>query len=262
MSSDIKQDRSPRSPKIPLKEALEYTRKLYGNAGRSIIPREMAAKAMGYGGLNGAALTTLATVSQYGLLEKQGNKVGVSPLALRIFHPSLEGPDSAIREAALSPSVFQSVFENHHQLSEPLLANHLVHQGFTMEAAKKVASVYKENAEFAKLDIGGIDEANDKPLADIRIDARDMAEPKGPLSDITSPFTAPKETKQGGENVLAEYSIPLGSNKATLVFIGEKLAAEDFDDLKDFIDFSKRQFERAKKSAASKASSEEVEAQS
>lgn len=249
MSDEIKQDRSPRSPKFPLEEAINYTRKLYDNAGRSVIPREMAAKAMGYGGLNGAALTTLATLSQYGLLEKQGTKLGISQLALKIFHPDAGGADSAIKVAALTPSVFSAIFENHHQLSESLLANHLVHQGFTKEASIKAASVYKENSEFAKLDNENILVGSEKPLSSA---PSPYIEPINPVLALASlqPIGRTKENtdEQSDKKVLAQYSIPLGSNEAKLVFTGSELTADDFDALIDFVTFSKRQFERAQKS--------------
>jgi hypothetical protein len=46
---------------------------------------------------------------------------------------------------------------------------------------------------------------------------------------------------------LSAYSIPLGSNEATLVFKGEKLSADDFDALGEFVEFAKKQFDRKKK---------------
>jgi hypothetical protein len=52
-----------------------------------------------------------------------------------------------------------------------------------------------------------------------------------------------------GPKKLAEYSIPLGANQATLIFCGEKLSADDFDALVDFVEFSKRQFVRAQKAS-------------
>ncbi len=151
MSEEIKIDRSPRSATLPLEEAIIFAKKVYDNAGKSMIKRDLAFKALGYAGSSGASLSTLATLIQYGLLDKNGSEVAVSNLALRIFHPVEGGSDAAIKEAALMPPVFKSIFETHHKLAEPLLVNHLIHQGFTPERAKRVASVYKANSVFAKL---------------------------------------------------------------------------------------------------------------
>lgn len=65
----------------------------------------------------------------------------------------------------------------------------------------------------------------------------------GPAMSIT----APPAVVQPGHKMLAQYTIPLGSNQATLVFTGEQLTPDDFDALVDFVQFSKRQFERALK---------------
>jgi hypothetical protein len=153
MSDEIKQDRSPKSATLPLEEAITFAKRFYDNAGKATISRDSAFKAMGYAGKSGASLGTLATLLQYGLVEKKENDVvALSELAIRIFHPIDGSGESAIREAALTPPVFKSIFDTHHKLSEPILVNHLIHQGFTPDRAKRVASVYKANCLFAKLD--------------------------------------------------------------------------------------------------------------
>jgi len=85
-------------------------------------------------------------LAQYGLVDKDGSDVRISDLALKIFHPTNPTEAaSATKEAALTPSYFKTIFESHHALSEDVLANHLARQGFTSEASKKAASVYKQN---------------------------------------------------------------------------------------------------------------------
>lgn len=51
--------------------------------------------------------------------------------------------------------------------------------------------------------------------------------------------------------MLASYSIPLGANEATITFTGEKLSAEDFTALGEYVTLFKAQFERKQKSESS-----------
>ena len=50
-------------------------------------------------------------------------------------------------------------------------------------------------------------------------------------------------------NVLAQYSIPLGANSAQLTFTGRELVPDDFDALLEYVTLFKKQFERSKKIA-------------
>ena len=48
--------------------------------------------------------------------------------------------------------------------------------------------------------------------------------------------------------MLAQYSIPIGANEATITFTGAELTAGDFDALADYVVIFKKQFERKQKS--------------
>jgi hypothetical protein len=222
MSDDIKQDRSPRSAALPLEDAIVLARKLYANAGKSTIKRDSAFKAIGYGGQSGASLGALATLVQYGLVKQSGGDVSISDLALRIFHPLDGNNEPAIKEAALTPPTFKAIHEAHHNLSEPILANQLVHLGFNLVRAKKVASIYKANCVFSKLDENEVLENKDAastPIADtnkIPNAARQQA-PLKPSMDHTLEALAN----------INEFSISIGDGR--LAKIPFPLSEEDFD---------------------------------
>jgi len=151
--TDIKQDRSPRSPAIPLQDAIDQVAKLHKAIGKSTVPAATAASALEYKSLNGAALTALGTLSQYGLIERSESKVSVSPLTLSILYPSSEGAKTeALQRAALTSKVFLKIRKDFHDCDRDVLANQLIHERFTPDRAKIVAAVYKANSEFAKLD--------------------------------------------------------------------------------------------------------------
>lgn len=154
MSDDIKKDRSPSCPKVPLQEAIEWAARLHQKAGKASIRPEVAAAALGYRGINGASLGTLATLSQYGLIDKErAGNLSISALALKLLHPLSHTHEMEARAtAATLPRVFAELMEGgHHHCDESVLTNHLIHISFTPEGAKRAASVFKANVEFANL---------------------------------------------------------------------------------------------------------------
>lgn len=145
------QVRSPRSPSETLKDAIDRVEKLMAGLGRGAAPVEAVAKAIGFAGLSGASRSALASLSYYGLLSKQGANYKISDLALKIIRPlSPEERVAALLEAHLSPRLFAEIQQAHPDASEPVLANLLLHRGFTEEGAKRAAYVFKDNLEFLK----------------------------------------------------------------------------------------------------------------
>jgi hypothetical protein len=136
-------------------------------------------------------------------------------------------------------------------MSEDVLANHLIHHEFTVDGAKKAASVYKANCSLAKLD-----QVN--TLTDVETQIARSIGNKDPKTGVAML----PDWMHGGESpehavyadlakalapaakVLATFKIPLGFSEAELIFTGEKLQAKDFDDLKEYVDLFKKQYTR------------------
>jgi hypothetical protein len=275
MSEEISRGRSPSCPQIPLLKAIEMVKNLHAKAGKAAISRETAVGPMGFNGMNGAALTALSVLSQYGLIDaERGANLRVSDLALRIIHPTGAKQEAdAKAEAVMRPKVFAELYQGGYgDCDEGVLANHLVQSGFTPDGARKVAAVFKANSEFANLSGGSTIPQSNEPappshtgdvtadyLAAIRRKPKDapktlLHEPAtqpgaAPQGRPENTATAPAITQRG--NVLAQYSIPLGENVATLVFTGSRLTADDFDALEEYVGLFKKQFIRAQ--AAAKA---------
>lgn len=237
-TEEIKKDRSRNYPKLSLADAVEQTKKMYQKAGKAKISPENAVGALGYNGLNGAALTTLGALSQYGLVDRErGKSVSVSPLAIRLIHPLNAAQElAAKREAALMPKVFSELYsQEFHKCDDDIIANHLIQNEFTPDGAKKAAAVFKANISLAE-------------LHDNRLQTQHEVEEKDEIA-TDSPQRPPVEVAPEcptikGKTVIAEYSIPLGSNEATISITGEKLSPEDFDALSDYVAIFKKQFER------------------
>jgi len=88
MNDENSTDKSPRSPNHSLEDSLGHVKKLHSQIGKGVVKPESAVIALGYKGLNGTALTTLGTLSQYGLIERSKGTVKVTPLAVRLLHPT------------------------------------------------------------------------------------------------------------------------------------------------------------------------------
>lgn len=256
MNEELTQkDRSPRSPTVALEEAIETTRKLYQQARTATIKPEVAVKALGYNGTNGAAMTTLATLAQYGLVDRAGGNVAVTPLAVKIFHPtSPDQKQQAIYDAAQMPAVFRELLRGFEDCSADVVMGHLIQNRFTPDRAKKVAQVYVTNKSFARpVTVGHperVEEADNLATNGVTGDVAHLM-PKNipkeaPLRESQAPLSSIVAV-QTEQKVLAQYSIPLGENQATLVFTGGALTVEDFDALADFVEFAKKQFVRKMK---------------
>jgi len=234
-----KQERSPRSPSHSLAESLDNIEKVYRECGRSEVPAEVAAAAMGYSSLSGASRTALASLSYYNLLHRQGVMQKVSDVALRILRPLSESSKlEALSIAVKSPQIFADLWDNQQNCSENVLSSILVHRGYTEEGARKTARVFKENVEFmsAFASLSPVDAPEEQPQPVPEVSAKsDRKEPE-PVSAAIQ--------REPRAAVLATYKIPLGANEAELVFTGEVLEPEDFDALIDYVEIFKRQFLR------------------
>ena len=154
---------------------------LHKKAGRAQIRQEVAVGALGYRGLNGAALTTLGALSQYGLIDRvRGEGVAVSALALRLLHPLNDNQmHSSKREAVLNPKVFSELFsDGFHHSDIDIIRNHLIQNEFTPDGAVKAANVFKANVEFANL---GVDDIKPADAQDGNNPSSVTAEPLGQL---------------------------------------------------------------------------------
>lgn len=242
-------DRSPKAPRNSLKDAVTAIEKLFAKARRAPVTRESAANAVGYSGLTGSSLTLLASLIGYGLLDRKGQQVLVSERAIGILHPKSEAAKlKALKDAALANPVFQSLAETHIGCDQDVIENELIHQGFSPEAAKKTASVFISNSEFASLD------GSKYSHSQVNDDFEDIDE-LGGSDDPPTPFipapqreSQPPHTLQATQptgKMIAEISVPLAGNQLTLALVGnDPVLDEDIQDIDSLIDYLKRQLRK------------------
>lgn len=145
--------RSPNYPALSLPDAIRRIGAAFEKEHRHPMSKEVAVKALGYGGVNGASLGALSAVFKYGLLERQGENFKVSDRAVAILHPHTpEEKAQAIQQAAAEPSLFKELTEQFQGRppSDDNLRAYLVRRGFANTALSGVIQSFRETMELAR----------------------------------------------------------------------------------------------------------------
>ena len=146
--------RSPRYPAVSLSVAINGAHLLWTKDKRTAVQSEVLAEALGYKSHSGPARTLIGAMRQYGLLENQGRGLRLSGNAVLIVR-SPEGSEehaAALREAALTPHLFQELFSTHRGETTDAIQSYLtLRRGFTELGAALAASAYRDTVSFAKL---------------------------------------------------------------------------------------------------------------
>jgi hypothetical protein len=201
---EVNRKKSPRAPSISLDEALERTLRVYEKEKRHPTPTEVVAQDIGYKSANnGAALSVLASLRYYGLLERpEDGKLCVTKDVENYQY----APDDGIKKELLSkwlraPPVFADLLDRYPGglPSDANLRFDLVARGFSPTAAASVIFIFRRSADF----INSAESSNpgaDTPLSiessaeNSRLESvpREKSEPGGPSliptpsSDLTN----------------------------------------------------------------------------
>lgn len=153
--NEMPRKKSPRAPSIPLDEAVERALKVYEKERRHATPTDVVAQNLGYKSANnGSALSVIAALRSYGLLEKvQDAKLAVSKdVEAYRFAPS-EDLRSALRIKWLkAPNVFTELLDKYADgfPSDASLRFDLIQRGFTPATAESTLNILKKSVEFAR----------------------------------------------------------------------------------------------------------------
>jgi hypothetical protein len=156
---------------------------------------------------------------------------------------------AASKEASLLPSVFSELVSGgYHHCGEDVLSNHLIQKGFTRDGAKKAASVFKANVEFANLSGDDNKLEPDKELTDDAKSVETLDQKNQKQQSIVPPDTTPLHgglAQAAKKRVLASFSVPIGNNDVQIIFTGEGgLHPSDFDALNEYSEIFKKQLQR------------------
>lgn len=196
-------ERSPNYPAFGLEGAVQSTKALWEKERRTPVSVDVAAKAMGYsspsGKLSGSALTRIASVRQYGLIEKAGTgKVRVAETALNFWLHKPTEPEyqKAAKDAALRPPLFQMIYAQYPEGSNDAINAYLVKSGFSPEGSARVIKAYRETVAFANLGADGYNgpeegEENDElehKDSDEKLKSKHKPPPRGGSVDYSWPL--------------------------------------------------------------------------
>lgn len=145
--------RSPNYPTKSLETSFEQALNAYNSIGTTSVSSDTFCEALGYSGKNGASLSAIAAVRQYGLIEGRGEDIQISTLFQKIFRPLNEVERyQGLREASLKPKVFAEIFSEYENLPpENLLASIAIRKfGFSEAGAKKFSRSITETYKYVE----------------------------------------------------------------------------------------------------------------
>lgn len=226
--------RSPNYPAVGLREAVDRVRRLIQMDGKAGAPPELVAKHIGYSSAHGQAMTVVAALKKFGLVADSGGRLVPTQIALEIAN--LPESDSrrqrAIKDAALSPALYQELVNEHNERGLPapdvLEAELTTYKGFNPKAVGGFVVDFLDTLDFAGIKVGaGVDSGGM-----VEVSER-TASSTGPLVKNTNDKLI--DTFFGAQPITRRYpfdiSIPR-SLKAELAISGE-FKKEDLDRLRN-----------------------------
>jgi hypothetical protein len=238
--------RSPNYPGLTLSEALQRLREFYDREKTAHTAPEVAVKAWGYGGLNGASARVLGALRQYGLLQDVGKDVKVSErgLALLLDPPASHEYRNALSAAAREPAMFAEILAEYPDSlpSEQGLIAYLVRRrGFTEDGARKLNAVLRDTISFA----GSSDAENSElPSSTPEFGSAPALTAQASSSQVPQSYasTAPAiAVPMGAVNYDWRFQLPNGV--AVLSFSGAKLTERDVRRLYQYLDITRENLE-------------------
>src|SRR5207247_2454382 len=149
-------------PSIGLSDAIKKLRKVYAAHGKTAITAEEAVGSWGHNSLHGLATVELSALKKYGLLEASGpENLKLSQLAIDLVLGESDSPAyaDALRKAALYPTLFREIYEEHQEdgiPSDRALKLHLVKsKNFSESGADKFIKAFRDTLTVANLPVNG-----------------------------------------------------------------------------------------------------------
>lgn len=198
----IVRKKSPRAPSISLDDAIEKVGKIYDKERCHAAPIEGVAQHLGYkSATNGAALSTVASLKYYGLLDRP--KEGMVAVSKRYEEYRFAPQESIKRELISSwlksPPVFADLLEKYVSdlPSDATLKFDLIQKGFAPAAADVCLQVFRKSVDFAGYFDGVEETVSDggEPTVELEAEVDGVsAEPQAILhrpATIMAPIAAP-----------------------------------------------------------------------
>jgi hypothetical protein len=202
--------RSPNYPAYSLRNCVDWAGKIWDAEGKTQLSPEGVAVAAGYKGLSGPSRTVIAALKKFGLLDESADGMRISALALNILHPSSElEVHEALRTAALTPGLFEQLYQTHAQASANAIAGYLINKlGFSRIGAAICADAFRDTVQFARLDEQPqIQENAPSPAVEIAKQANEISQEVKIRNQVAHDPDMPKFTWPLTNGIIAEISL-------------------------------------------------------
>jgi hypothetical protein len=232
--------RSPNYPAVGLREAVERVKRLILADGKAGAPPELVAKHIGYSSAHGQAMTVVAALKKFGLVTESGGRLVPTQGALEIANLPESDPrrERAIREAALSPSLYLELVTEHSESGLPapdvLEAELTTYKGFNPKAVSGFVADFLDTLDFAGIKVGVEVESStgEKTSGGSGMSSAVVgAETKGGMTDFSRSVSAFFGEKTVMRRYPFDISIPRGL-KAELIVSGD-FTADDLERLRN-----------------------------
>jgi len=152
--------RSPNYPAESLEAAVKRVKKLYDEDHEAGSTVESAAGHMGFNKAHGEAMSVLAGLKKFGLVEMRSDRVHVTKRAVNILlFPDQERGQAALKEAVLLPSIYRELFNRFKGVGLPsdktLRAELIADSGFNPKSVDAFLKDFRKSLEY-----GGISPEN------------------------------------------------------------------------------------------------------
>lgn len=229
MMETRRRGRGPSSPSFGLEQAVQAISKIERLYSKNTMTRGEAGSAMGFSGSSGHTKRWVATLSQFGLLERRGTgSVGVTDLAKRVLFPtSSEEKVSAVTEVLTRPRVFEELlgsFPNPELVTQEVVNARLRRDGsFTEASARSTAKVFVDSITYLETvkEDAQVDGVEESGAEDQRVGP--LVEPIQPELD-SSEQSDTKESEGFKELCLAQ----LGPDTSVRILVNGPLGPNEF----------------------------------
>lgn len=208
---DLPRKKSPRAPSIPLDEALERVMKVYEKERLHPTPSDLFAQHMGYKDANnGRALSSMASLRYYGLVERHGE--GMLSVSKDVeaykYAPDEELRVSYLRRFLTTPPLFAELLDKFAQglPSDGNLRYELIQRGFLPGTAETLVAVLKRSSEFAKAFDGSRDNQSEPldesaEVAEQRQEQDNAGRRQAPQSPVSPPLAVASLDEAGHDKI-------------------------------------------------------------
>jgi hypothetical protein len=256
--------RSPSYPAHDLQECIDFVRKIHEADRQHPVPRDVAAKHIGFSGITGTSDRALSSILQYRLAEKAAKgEIRVTDLALRIMHPDNDTERrEALNEAAFNPQLFQELKQRYpgRPPAAATLESYLTREGFAVAAIGPASKAFLETCRFLQQedayesDVGRVvsaPESAPEHKSEEPVPMRHQPISSAGSTAMTPGLRSDVFTLQGGGEVIAN--------------LPDALSARDYEDLKDWLELMMRKAQRkivAERPAAAQPAAPEEDTES